>query len=127
MVKELKQLVIGITREGDIVVKSARGRIYPVKKSSDLKTQVANMFTTAYTRKPNNGKMKNAGWYSEFVKWRESSKENQPNEKSVTEVITEDAIKKSKEVVKEAKNEAVKETKIETTLCLAFLVASTKT
>ena len=87
-----------------------------MKKSSDLKTQVANMFTTAYTRKPNNGKMKNAGWYSEFIKWRESSKENQPNEKSVTEVITEDAIKKSKEVVKEAKNKAVKEAKIESTI-----------
>lgn len=37
MVKEIKQLVIGITREGDIVVKSGRGRIYTVKKSEDLK------------------------------------------------------------------------------------------
>ncbi len=44
MVKELKQLVIGITREGDIVVKSARGRIYPVKKSSDLKFDRDELF-----------------------------------------------------------------------------------
>ena len=44
MVKELKQLVIGITREGDIVVKSARGRIYPVKKSADLKFDCEELF-----------------------------------------------------------------------------------
>lgn len=37
MAKEIKQLVVGITREGDIVVKSARGRMYSVKKSADLK------------------------------------------------------------------------------------------
>ncbi len=37
MAKEIKQLVVGITREGDIVVKSARGRMYPVKKAADLK------------------------------------------------------------------------------------------
>lgn len=37
MAKEIKQLVIGITREGEIVVKSARGRIYTVQKSADLK------------------------------------------------------------------------------------------
>ena len=36
MAKEIKQLVVGITREGDIVVKSARGRMYSVKKSEDL-------------------------------------------------------------------------------------------
>ncbi len=36
MAKEIKQLVVGITREGDIVVKSARGRMYSVKKSADL-------------------------------------------------------------------------------------------
>lgn len=40
-----------------------------MKKSSDLKTQVINMFTTAYNRKPNNGKMKNAGWYFAFDEW----------------------------------------------------------
>lgn len=44
MAKEIKQLVIGITREGDIVVKSARGRIYPVKKSSDLKFDRDELF-----------------------------------------------------------------------------------
>ncbi|MBM3703095.1 MAG: hypothetical protein FJW63_08975 [Actinobacteria bacterium] len=37
MAKEIKQIVLGISREGDIIVKSARGRIYPVKKSVDLK------------------------------------------------------------------------------------------
>lgn len=37
MAKEIKQLVIGLTREGDIVVKSGRGRIYTVKKAADLK------------------------------------------------------------------------------------------
>ena len=31
-----QQLVVGITREGDIVVKSARGRMYAVKKAADL-------------------------------------------------------------------------------------------
>jgi hypothetical protein len=36
MAKEIKQLVVGITREGEIVVKSARGRMYPVKKADDL-------------------------------------------------------------------------------------------
>lgn len=36
MAKEIKQLVVGITREGDIVVKSARGRMYSVKKAADL-------------------------------------------------------------------------------------------
>jgi len=37
MAKEIEQLVVGIGREGDIFVKSARGRIYPVKKAADLK------------------------------------------------------------------------------------------
>jgi len=77
-----------------------------MKKSSDLKTQVINMFTTAYTRKPNNGKMKNSGWYSEYVKWRESSKDGSIKEKSVAEVIKEDAAKNIKEAVKEAKVKA---------------------
>lgn len=37
MAKEINQLVIGISREGDVIVKSARGRIYSVKKAADLK------------------------------------------------------------------------------------------
>jgi len=36
MAKEIKQLLIGMTREGDLVVKSARGRIYTVQKAADL-------------------------------------------------------------------------------------------
>jgi len=36
MAKEIKQLVVGMSREGDIIVKSARGRMYPVKKAADL-------------------------------------------------------------------------------------------
>lgn len=47
MAKELKQLVIGITREGDIVVKSGRGRIYTVKKSADLKFDCEDLFRDA--------------------------------------------------------------------------------
>jgi hypothetical protein len=45
MAKKIKQLVVGITREGDIVVKSARGRIYPVKKADDLKFSCEDLFT----------------------------------------------------------------------------------
>lgn len=37
MAKEIEQLVIGISQQGEIIVKSARGRIYPVKKAADLK------------------------------------------------------------------------------------------
>lgn len=37
MAKEINQLVLGISREGDIIVKSARGRIYSVKKAENLK------------------------------------------------------------------------------------------
>jgi hypothetical protein len=37
MAKEIKQMIVGITREGDLVVKSARGRMYSVKKAADLK------------------------------------------------------------------------------------------
>jgi len=44
MAKEIKQLVVGITREGDIVVKSGRGRIYTVKKSADLKFGFEDLF-----------------------------------------------------------------------------------
>jgi hypothetical protein len=44
MAKEIKQLVMGISREGDIIVKSARGRIYPVKKSADLKFSCEDLF-----------------------------------------------------------------------------------
>jgi len=44
MAKEIKQIVVGITREGDIVVKSARGRMYPVKKAEDLKFSCEDLF-----------------------------------------------------------------------------------
>ncbi|MBP2045117.1 hypothetical protein [Methanobacterium aggregans] len=44
MAKEIKQLVVGITREGDIIVKSARGRMYSVKKSADLKFSCEDLF-----------------------------------------------------------------------------------
>jgi len=44
MAKEIKQIVLGISREGDIIVKSARGRIYPVKKSADLKFNCEDLF-----------------------------------------------------------------------------------
>ncbi len=44
MAKEIKQIVVGISREGDIIVKSARGRIYPVKKSEDLKFSFEDLF-----------------------------------------------------------------------------------
>jgi hypothetical protein len=44
MAKEIKQIVVGITREGDIVVKSARGRVYTVKKSADLKFSCEDLF-----------------------------------------------------------------------------------
>jgi hypothetical protein len=44
MAKEIRQLVMGISREGDIIVKSARGRIYPVKKSADLKFSCEDLF-----------------------------------------------------------------------------------
>lgn len=73
-----------------------------MKKSSDLKTQVINMFTTAYTRKPNNGKMKNSGWYTNFDSWDGICLPG----KSVAEVIKEDAAKNVKEAVKEAKVKA---------------------
>ncbi len=45
MAKEIKQIVIGISREGDIIVKSARGRIYSVKKAADLKFSCEDLFT----------------------------------------------------------------------------------
>lgn len=44
MAKEIKQLVVGITREGDIVVKSGRGKMYPVKKSANLKFDCEDLF-----------------------------------------------------------------------------------
>ena len=44
MAKEIKQIVVGITREGDIVVKSGRGKIYSVKKSADLKFSCDDLF-----------------------------------------------------------------------------------
>lgn len=47
MTKEIKQLIIGVSREGDIIVKSARGRIYLVKKSADLKFSCEDLFKYA--------------------------------------------------------------------------------
>ncbi len=44
MAKEIKQIVMGISREGDIIVKSARGRTYPVKKSAGLKFSCEDLF-----------------------------------------------------------------------------------
>lgn len=44
MAKEIQQLVVGITREGDIVVKSGRGRMYAVKKSADLEFTCEDLF-----------------------------------------------------------------------------------
>lgn len=44
MANEIQQLVVGISREGEIIVKSARGRIYPVKKAADLKFSCEDLF-----------------------------------------------------------------------------------
>lgn len=44
MAKEIKQLVVGITREGEIVVKSGRGKMYPVQKSADLEFTCEDLF-----------------------------------------------------------------------------------
>ncbi len=44
MAKEIKQLVVGITREGEIVVKSARGRMYSVPKAADLEFTCEDLF-----------------------------------------------------------------------------------
>ncbi len=44
MAKEIKQLIVGITREGEIVVKSARGRMYAVVKADDLKFGCEDLF-----------------------------------------------------------------------------------
>jgi hypothetical protein len=44
MAKEIQQEVIGISREGDIIVKSARGRIYSVKKAADLEFGCEDLF-----------------------------------------------------------------------------------
>lgn len=44
MAKEIKQLVLGISREGDVIVKSARGRIYTVKKAADLEFSCEDLF-----------------------------------------------------------------------------------
>ena len=93
-----------------------------MKKSSDLKTQVINMFTTAYTRKPNNGKMKNAGWYINFDQWNgvelpekhgpakepkepkeptEQTEPKEPKEQTIAESIEKDTNKKVEEIVEE--------------------------
>ena len=44
MAKEITQMVIGMSRDGEIIVKSARGRIYPVKMSSELKFTCQDLF-----------------------------------------------------------------------------------
>ncbi|MGF7117696.1 hypothetical protein [Methanobacterium oryzae] len=44
MAKEIQQMVIGISREGDIIVKSARGRIYTVKKAAGLEFSCEDLF-----------------------------------------------------------------------------------
>ena len=44
MAKEINQIVLGISREGDIIVKSARGRIYSVKKGAGLKFSCEDLF-----------------------------------------------------------------------------------
>ena len=44
MAKEIKQLIVGITREGEIVVKSARGRMYPVQMADDLEFGCEQLF-----------------------------------------------------------------------------------
>lgn len=44
MAKEIQQQVVGITREDEIIVKSARGRIYPVKKGEGLKFNNDDLF-----------------------------------------------------------------------------------
>ena len=44
MAKEIKQIILGISREGDVIVKSARGKIYSVKKSASLKFSCEDLF-----------------------------------------------------------------------------------
>jgi hypothetical protein len=44
MTKEIRQLIVGITREGELVVKSARGRMYPVKKADNLEFGCEELF-----------------------------------------------------------------------------------
>lgn len=49
MAKEIQQIVVGITREGEIVVKSARGRMYPVKKADSLEFGCEDLFKNVET------------------------------------------------------------------------------
>lgn len=49
MAKEIKQKVVGITREGDIVVKSGRGKMYAVKKAADLTFKCEDLFKDVET------------------------------------------------------------------------------
>jgi hypothetical protein len=44
MAKEINQVVVGISREGDIIVRSARGKMYAVKKSASVKFNCENLF-----------------------------------------------------------------------------------
>jgi len=49
MAKEIRQVVVGITREGDVVVKSGRGKMYSVKLSADLKFGCDDLFKDVET------------------------------------------------------------------------------
>ena len=44
MAKEIKQVVVGITREGDVIVKSGRGKMYSVKKAAGLEFSCEILF-----------------------------------------------------------------------------------
>ena len=50
MAKEIKQVIVGITREGDIVVKSGRGKMYPVKLAADVKFGCERFFQRCRNR-----------------------------------------------------------------------------
>ena len=49
MAKEIRQLLVGITREGDVVVKSGRGKMYAVKKAADLEFSCEKLFEDVET------------------------------------------------------------------------------
>ncbi|MGO9387989.1 MAG: hypothetical protein ACLPWD_08080 [Methanobacterium sp.] len=49
MAKEIKQVIVGITRDGDIVVKSGRGKMYPVKLAADVKFGCEDLFKDVET------------------------------------------------------------------------------
>lgn len=49
MAGEIKQRIVGITRDGEIVVKSGRGKMYAVKKSDDLEFGCEDLFQDVET------------------------------------------------------------------------------